>query len=45
MIVGTIPPAPPVAIPSTGTILSTLNSDAIIYEGSVGQLTDVKSNS
>jgi hypothetical protein len=38
-------PPPPVGAPSTGNILSTLNSDAMIYEGSVGQVTDVKSKS
>jgi len=40
-----MPPPPPVGTPSTGTILSTRNSDDIIYEGSVGQVTDVKSKS
>ncbi len=37
------PPVPLVGTPVVGIILSTLNSDAIIYEGSVGQVTDVKS--
>ena len=43
------PPPPsmpePLGAPLVGIILSTLNSDDIIYEGSVGQFTEVKSNS
>ena len=39
------PPAPPEGTPSTGIILSTLNSDDMIYEGSVGQVTEERSKS